>query len=167
MRGVVGLLIILCVVITFTGFDCTTRSYEDTTKKDDESVDKEDVITGEIVPVYDEDIENLDDTEFVVEGTVGEGEGGETPVYTNLTDTTKTNPSGYYRVQVIAVTTKTGADKVAEEVRIKLPGEKVYVEQIGEYWKVRVGDCSTRSSAETLRDKLRSLGYSDAWIVAP
>ena len=167
MKVVVALLLILGVVIIFTGFGCTTRSYEDTSKKDTESVDKGDVVTGEILPANDEDVEDIDNTEFVVEGTVGEDTGGEAPVYTQPTDTTKTNPSAYYRVQVIAVSTETSADKVADEVRSKLPGEKVYVEHIGDYWKVRVGDCSTKGDAEVLRDKLRSIGYSDAWVVAP
>jgi len=167
MRTVIVLMMILGLISTLTIIACTTRSYDDTSKKDTDSVDKKDVVTGEIVPVYDEDVGEVDNTEFVVEGTVGEGTGSEVPVYTNSTDTTKTNPSAFYRVQVIAVSTKTGADKVADEVRSKLPGEKIYVEKIGDYWKVRVGDCSTRSSAEALRDKLRSLGYSDAWVVAP
>ncbi|RLC42166.1 MAG: hypothetical protein DRH51_01450 [Candidatus Coatesbacteria bacterium] len=175
MRVVLQLILAMGVVLLLSLYGCTTRS-GDVSRTDEENVEKEEVIYGEIIPpddTLDEDIEELDETEFVVEGVIGEEDGGEAPVYEqpysegDTTETTYSYEGPFYRVQVIASSTKTGADKVAEEVRMKLPGKMVYVEHIGQYWKVRVGDCRTRKEAETLRDELRNLGYSDAWIVAP
>lgn len=70
-----------------------------------------------------------------------------------------------FRVQVFASSYEDNAESVAGVVRGKLPGENVYVENVSNMWKVRVGDCADRSEAESLRSRLSGAGYSDAWIV--
>lgn len=83
-------------------------------------------------------------------------------------DTTKTALGGTkvpgYRVQIFASSTNEGAERVASEARFKFT-EQVYVEYEPPYYKVRVGDYKNRSDAEILREKAKSLGYPDAWIV--
>ena len=88
-------------------------------------------------------------------------------------DTTKTavdtnasapaNQTGY-RVQVFATFSEGKADKIANQVRERTT-EPVYVEYIAPYYKVRVGDCSTKDEAESLKSNLYGLGYSDAFVV--
>jgi len=84
---------------------------------------------------------------------------------TTPTTTTATGPGvPGYRVQIFASSTNEGAEKVAGEARFKFT-ERVYVEYVAPYYKVRVGDYKNRSDAEILREKARNLGYPDAWIV--
>ncbi|NIA23084.1 MAG: hypothetical protein GWP03_02820 [Proteobacteria bacterium] len=76
---------------------------------------------------------------------------------------TQTTKSGY-RVQVFATFSEEKADMIANKVRERTT-EPVYVEYIAPYYKVRVGDCTTRDEAESLKSNLYGLGYSDAFIV--
>lgn len=69
-----------------------------------------------------------------------------------------------YRVQIFASNTNEGANNVASEARFKFT-ERVYVEYVAPYYKVRVGDYKNRSDAEILREKAKNLGYPDAFIV--
>lgn len=166
---------LMAIVIIISG--CTTRDNNIEKGDEEDNIIKGSEITGTIIPpdeASDWDIEELDDSDFVVEGTLGdvEGDGDDTdnttPVYGEEEDVvygSLTEPK--YRVQVLAVTTKSSADEFADEVRNLVPGEEVLVQKIGEWWKVRVGNCSTRTEAEALKDELHGLGYSDAWIVSP
>lgn len=69
-----------------------------------------------------------------------------------------------FRVQIYAFHSRVGADAAAEKARLQFP-ERVYVEYIAPYYKVRVGDCVTRSEAEVLRARARQLGFTGAFIV--
>lgn len=84
------------------------------------------------------------------------------------TDSTTTIVSGAkvpgYRVQIFASSTQNGAEQVASEARFKFT-EQIYVEFDPPYYKVRLGDYRNRADAEILREKAKSLGYHDAWIV--
>ncbi|MCD6245431.1 SPOR domain-containing protein [candidate division WOR-3 bacterium] len=75
-----------------------------------------------------------------------------------------TAPQSGYRVQVFATFSEEKADMIANQVRERTT-EPVYVEYIAPYYKVRVGDCTTRDEAESLKSNLFGLGYSDAFIV--
>ncbi len=72
-----------------------------------------------------------------------------------------------YRVQIGAFRFETGewggAQYRASEARMRFT-EPVYVEFDGGLYKVRVGDCVTRSDAEILKSKAIELGYIDAFI---
>ncbi len=69
-----------------------------------------------------------------------------------------------YRVQIMAALKEENANRMAEEARSKLD-KPVYIEYIPPYYKVRVGDFLSREEAERYRDKLKALGYYDAFIV--
>ncbi|HID94170.1 MAG TPA: SPOR domain-containing protein [bacterium (Candidatus Stahlbacteria)] len=69
-----------------------------------------------------------------------------------------------YRVQIAACLEKTSAAYLARKVK-RQTGENAYVDYVSPYYKVRVGDCVSQHEAVLLRDRLRRLGYSDAWIV--
>jgi len=69
-----------------------------------------------------------------------------------------------FRVQIVATAYLANAEKIASEARMKFP-EKVYVEYIAPYYKVRIGDCVSRGDVNALRMKARQMGYRDAWIV--
>lgn len=68
-----------------------------------------------------------------------------------------------FRVQLAA----SGSESLAweEKKRAMLRfNEKVYLIFDAQY-KIRVGDCRTRTEAKSLREKAIQKGYSDAWIV--
>jgi|GEM_PF-1317401 len=67
-----------------------------------------------------------------------------------------------FSVQVFVSSNQQNAQRVAGEVRAKtqMPVEVV---QMGPYWKVFVGRSPTRDPIDMERDRLRSLGYPDAW----
>lgn len=69
-----------------------------------------------------------------------------------------------FRVQIYAFSSRPGADAAAEKARLRFP-ERVYVDYITPYYKVRVGDCVTRAEAEMLKARARQFGYTDAFIV--
>ncbi len=72
-----------------------------------------------------------------------------------------------YRVQLMATTEPDRARDFAESVR-PLFGDNVnvYVEYLAPYYKVRVGDCTTRSEAVLLLNRARKNGFSESWITA-
>jgi len=69
-----------------------------------------------------------------------------------------------YRVQIGAFMSESNAELFAAAARTKVT-QKVYVEQVPPWYKVRVGDMLSREEAEMLRDQVRQLGYPDSWIV--
>lgn len=169
-----GLCLTLAAILLLFTYGCADRGNNGGGKTEEEEIIKGEVITGEIVPsdsTMDKDIEETSTSEFVVEGTVGETgtdntttEGTTVPVYEGSL-TSKGGP--FYRVQVSASSSKDGADQLAEKVRTQVPDEPVYVESVGEYWKVRVGDCKDKITADLLKNRLKDLGYADCWVVAP
>ncbi len=69
-----------------------------------------------------------------------------------------------WRVQVISVSDKHGAHRIAEEV-MKRSGMMAYVEEVAGAYKVRVGDYTSRREANEAKTRLRELGYSGAFPV--
>ena len=68
-----------------------------------------------------------------------------------------------FRVQVLASRDPEHARVFAEELRSSV-SEKVYVEYLAPYYKVRIGDCATRNDAGRLLRRVREAGFSEAWI---
>ena len=69
-----------------------------------------------------------------------------------------------FRVQIFTSKlfgTARDAASVAEEIFDR----PVFVEYEVPYFKVRVGNLDTREKAETLRQKARAVGYSNAWVI--
>jgi hypothetical protein len=69
-----------------------------------------------------------------------------------------------FRVQIFASSTEENASQVAADAR-EVFSDRVYVEYVAPYYKVRVGDYLTHEEVEPLKDKALSLGYRGAFIV--
>jgi len=69
-----------------------------------------------------------------------------------------------YRVQIAACLGKARAEYLARRAK-RQTGENTYIDYVPPYYKVRVGDCVSQHEAISLRNRLRRLGYPDAWIV--
>lgn len=146
---VIGLLAVALIGIP----GCVRRNGGETNGEDSNIVEGSEVY-GEIIPA-DEDIA-VEIDEFSGPGEFSTEVSGTYP---------KTGVVDGYRVQVLAVSFKDNADRVADDLRGRLRGHRVYVEFVNDLYKVRVGDCMSRTEVETLRDELRSMGFADAWIV--
>lgn len=69
-----------------------------------------------------------------------------------------------FRVQIFASSTEENATRVAGDAREAF-NDRVYVEYVAPYYKVRVGDYLTHQEVEPLKNKALSLGYRGAFIV--
>ncbi len=110
-----------------------------------------------------------EETPVIEEGEVSFEEATPAPTTPPPTTPTKVTPPPSvtygYRVQILATSNKEKADMFAKEAQARFRDQKVYVEFIPPYYKVRVGDFITREEAEAFRAKAKSLGYFDAFIV--
>jgi len=88
-----------------------------------------------------------------------------TPTPTEKVSPAPSKPLYGYRVQILATSNKEKADMFAKEAQARFKDQKVYVEFVSPYYKVRIGDFLTREEAETFRARAKSLGYFDAFIV--
>lgn len=70
-----------------------------------------------------------------------------------------------FRVQVLAIRDQEAAESFAGRLQSMVGGDAVYVEWVEPYYKVRVGDFSTRDEAEPLRLRLIDQGIEEAWTV--
>ncbi len=78
-------------------------------------------------------------------------------------DTTATEPSEVYRVQIFTSRLYTEASRekaIAEEI-FNLP---VYLDYEVPYYKLRVGDFTTRGEAEDMLPEIKAIGYRNAWV---
>jgi hypothetical protein len=69
-----------------------------------------------------------------------------------------------FRVQIFASSTEGNAMKVANDARTSFT-QKVYIDYVAPYYKVRVGDCLVQEDAQILKSKALKLGYRGAFIV--
>mgnify|MGYP000502577659 CR=1 FL=1 len=70
-----------------------------------------------------------------------------------------------FRVQVGAFQSKAEADRTAARARGSL-GRSVYVQYMAPWYKVRVGDFTSKYEATQYRNQIRSTtSYGDAWVV--
>ena len=69
-----------------------------------------------------------------------------------------------FRVQIFASSTEENASRVAMDAR-DIFSERVYVEYVAPYYKVRVGDYLSREEVEPLKNRALSAGYRGAFIV--
>ncbi|UCD19500.1 MAG: SPOR domain-containing protein [candidate division WOR-3 bacterium] len=69
-----------------------------------------------------------------------------------------------FRVQIFASNTEENATRVAEDARGAF-NDRVYIEYVAPYYKVRIGDYLTREDIEPVKNKALSLGYRGAFIV--
>jgi len=76
---------------------------------------------------------------------------------------TATEPSEVYRVQIFTSRLYTEASRekaIAEEI-FNLP---VYLDYEVPYYKLRVGDFTTRGDAEDMLPEIKAIGYRNAWV---
>ncbi|MBU0520211.1 SPOR domain-containing protein [bacterium] len=69
-----------------------------------------------------------------------------------------------YRVQLYVTRDEFEARAVEEEALLTFDGS-VYLIFDSPNYKIRIGDCTTRKSANELRDKAQKAGYRDAWVI--
>lgn len=69
-----------------------------------------------------------------------------------------------YRVQMLASMSRASAMAFRAEMAGILDAP-VFIEHEPGIWKVRAGDCSEQSEAESLRRRIVGLGYDDAFVV--
>lgn len=73
------------------------------------------------------------------------------------------SPAPGYRVQIFAARDQATAEGVARRLEERVADQPVYVEEDDAWFKVRVGDFTTREEAEGLRARLIGMGYAEAW----
>jgi hypothetical protein len=69
-----------------------------------------------------------------------------------------------YRVQIYVTGEEFEARAIEEEALLQFD-ESVYLIFDPPNYKIRVGNCLTRTQANALREKAAKLGYRDAWVV--
>jgi len=69
-----------------------------------------------------------------------------------------------FRVQIFVTNEEYDARQVEEEAMLKFD-ENVYLSFDSPNYKIRIGDCATRSEANDLRSVAARTGYRDAWVV--
>ena len=69
-----------------------------------------------------------------------------------------------YRVQICAIADKEAARDIQREAILKF-NEDIYLTYDSPYYKVRIGDCTTRFEADKLQRLAVEKGFDDAWVV--
>ncbi len=85
--------------------------------------------------------------------------------YTPLTDYTQEVDYNAYHIQLGAFTEYGNAQDCKTKAEMHT-NESVFLVQIGDYWKVWVGNLANRPAANSIRDKL-STPFPGAWVIAP
>jgi len=147
-----------------TAGTCERRDDGGINNGDDGNIIEGSEVVGEIVPA-DTDISE-DIFGITEEGDFStEISGDIEPVDDNGFSSTSGTLLDGFRVQIFASSYEDNAQRMADEIRSSITDENVYVQNISNMWKVRVGDCVDRGEAEALRGRLTGQGFSDAWIV--
>jgi hypothetical protein len=69
-----------------------------------------------------------------------------------------------YRVQICAVPDEVSAREIQREAILKM-NENIYLIYDSPYYKVRIGDCTSRFEADKLQQTAISKGFDQAWVV--
>jgi hypothetical protein len=70
-----------------------------------------------------------------------------------------------FRVQICAVSEEEKARQVQRDAIVKFTDEEVYLIYEAPYYKVRVGNCTSRLEADQLQQAAIQKGFEDAWVV--
>lgn len=70
-----------------------------------------------------------------------------------------------YRVQICAVSDEEKARQIQRDAILKFVSDEVYLIYDTPYYKVRVGNCTTRLEADQLQQLAAQNGFDDAWVV--
>ncbi|MCJ7507334.1 MAG: SPOR domain-containing protein [candidate division Zixibacteria bacterium] len=115
---------------------------------------------------FEEDKKILTQREYQGKSEASEEE-GESQVYVKP-DSSRESEEQYktvYRVQVYVSKTPGEAASFADSIKSIVDSEKVYIEYQSPYYRVRIGNFSGFDEAEVLMDKLKKMGFRDAWVV--
>jgi hypothetical protein len=105
---------------------------------------------------------------FLSDFTAGRGEaisGGE--LLRRLKSTAEIDSSRMvegYRVQLLATREESEARRARDDARTYFP-ENSYLLYDNPYYKLRLGDCLTRTTADSLQQRAIAKGFAGAWIV--
>jgi len=69
----------------------------------------------------------------------------------------------HFTIQVTAATSEETAQRLAETVSAEIT-DPVFIDHIGDYWKVRVGAFPARQDAVEYLRVLVNMGFTDAWV---
>jgi len=69
----------------------------------------------------------------------------------------------HFTIQITAATSEETAQRLAETVSAEITGP-VFIDHIGDYWKVRVGAFPARQDAVEYLQVLVNMGFTDAWV---
>ncbi len=69
-----------------------------------------------------------------------------------------------YRVQICAVADEVTAREIQREAILKM-NENIYLIYDSPYYKVRIGDCTSRFEADKLQQSAINKGFDQAWVV--
>lgn len=135
--------------------------------QDDENTVEGSEVSGDIIVEDDaalaEDIFSLEGGDFVSDTPITTDE--TTTTTSPITPTSSEAPTGRYTIQVFATYSMGKAGEISDKVKSKLSGADTFIAKEGGTYKVRVGSYSSRDAADRSRDKLRALGFNDAWVV--
>jgi hypothetical protein len=164
--------LVALAAIAFTGCASTAQKQTAATAPDDKPYRFES--EGQVPPPAPEAIRrDVDRVDVFEETPVAEGafaveavEAAEAdPIVEDVAVDSLTVTGAGYRVQVFATGDRHRAESYELEVETRL-NVAAYTEYVDGIYKVRVGDCRSRQQAEDLRQRCRTAGYQDAWIVS-
>ena len=70
-----------------------------------------------------------------------------------------------WKVQVLSIKDGVKADSILQKLNDIFGPKNTQMIWTPPYWKIRVGNCTTRMEAERLLDRVKDLGYERAWII--
>gem|GEM_PF-1471938 len=76
----------------------------------------------------------------------------------------QSSSGGLWSVQAAACSEMAAASNLRDVISAQT-GQPVFIDQIGGYYKVRVGSFNSPEETEQLRNQLRAGGYPEAWSV--
>ena len=119
---------------------------------------------------YDESFDPLtlnDDDLVIVPDSSGPAQMGSATEQKKRPSPAATKEAEGFRVQILATNNIETASLTEQEAnaRFESLGHKTYLVFEAPLYKIRIGDCIDRNTAEELRDKAKEYGYSGAFIV--
>jgi Tfp pilus assembly protein FimT len=70
-----------------------------------------------------------------------------------------------FRVQVFAGASEQSAKQILQQIQ-NIGIENIHLEKDLDIWKVQIGDYTVKADAYTMRDKMKNMGFSEAWVVS-
>lgn len=161
MKLTVGARLLLLVLLAAFISSCAG------TRPSSEPVQK--VETGVQPPGMNEEFDpmTLGDYNFTIKSREKEPELAIVPTQSAAIDSASRNEpetADGFRVQIISTTDENAAREIRKEAILKQEND-VYLIFDSPYYKVRVGNCLTRSEADELQDLLVKKGFLDAWVI--